>query len=257
VLTVIVSPTDGGTVTLEPPQPPGGYPQVTTVTLTAIAAEGYEFDYWSGALSGSANPATILVDCAKEVTANFSQITYTLTVGVSPTDSGMVTLEPSPPAEGYAVGTEVALTAVASEGYEFDHWSGVLSGSENPTSIAIDSDKEVTAHFSQITYTLSVGVSPTDIGTVTLEPSPPAGGYVVGTEVTLTATAGEGYEFDHWNGALSGSENPIIITMDSEKEVTAHFTELTSSYFPWWWIVVGVVVVGLLFYLLAMRRLWA
>jgi hypothetical protein len=233
------------------------------VTLTTIAAEGYEFDYWSGALSGSENPTTILVDCAKEVTANFAPVTpvtVILTVNVSPTDGGTVTLEPSPPAEGYAVGTEVALTAVASEGYEFDHWSGALSGSENPTMIAMDSDKEVTANFAPVrpvTVILTVNVSPTDGGTVTLEPSPPAEGYAVGTEVTLTAIASEGYEFDHWSGALSSSENPTIITMDSEKEVIAHFIEVTSSPFPWWWIVVGVVVAGLLFYLLAMRRLWA
>jgi hypothetical protein len=228
------------------------------VTLTAIAAEGYEFDHWSGALSGSENPTTILVDCAKEVTANFTPVTpvtVILTVNVSPTDGGTVTLEPSPPAEGYAVGTEVTLTAIASEGYEFDHWSGALSGSENPTMITMDSDKEVTANFIQITYTLTVGVSPNDRGTVTLEPSPSAEGYVVGTEVTLTAIASEGHEFDHWSGALSGSKNPTMITMDSEKEVVAHFIEVTSSPFPWWWIVVGVVVAGLPLYFLVIKRL--
>jgi hypothetical protein len=155
------------------------------------------------------------------------------------------------------VGTEVTLTAVASEGYEFDQWSGSLSGSENPTAITMDSDKEVTAYFTQITYILTVGVSLNGGGAVTLEPSPPAGGYVDGTEVTLIAVASEGYEFDHWSGALSGSENQTVITMDSEKEVTAHFTEVTSPPFPWWWIVVGGAVVGLLVYFLVTKVLRA
>ena len=194
------------------------------------------------------------MDSDKEVTAHFAQVTYDLTVGVSPS-GGTVTLEPSPPAEGYVEGTEVTLTAVANEGYEFDHWSGALSGSENPAAITMDSSKEVTAYFTRTTYTLTVGVNPSG-GTVTLEPSPPAGGYVLGTEVTLTAVADEGYEFDHWSGALSGSENPITITVDSEKAVTANFTEVTPSSFPWWWIVVGVgvVVVGLLVYFPVIRR---
>ncbi|MGB5925595.1 MAG: hypothetical protein WBH01_05820 [Dehalococcoidia bacterium] len=71
----------------------------------------------------------------------------TLVINVAPSDSGMVTLSPSQPAEGYVAGTEVTLTAVASEGYKFSHWSGATSGSQSPTTITIDSDKEVSASF--------------------------------------------------------------------------------------------------------------
>jgi hypothetical protein len=195
--------------------------------------------------------------CYKDLTANFTQITYSLSVNVSPEGKGTVTLDPSPPAGGYVVGTEVTLTAAASEGYEFDQWSGSLSGSENPTTITMDSDKEVTANFTQITYALTVSVSSAGDGTVTLDPSPPDGGYVEGTEVTLTAVASDGYKFDHWSGGLSGSENPTVITMDSGEEITAHFIEVNSSSFPWWWIVVGVGAVGLLVYLLVTRILRA
>ena len=136
------------------------------------------------------------------------------------------------------------MTAVADEGYEFHHWSGNLSGSENPTTITMDSVKEVIANFTLITSTLTVNVGPDGSGTVTLEPSQPPGGYVVGAMVNLTAIADEGYEFDHWSGNLSGSENPTTMTMDSDKEVTAIFTEVTSSTFPWKWIVLGVIVVA-------------
>jgi len=227
-LTALVTPTGGGMVTLDPPQPVGGYVDGAQVTLTAVANGEYEFDHWSGDLSGSDNPTTIIMDSDKVVTAHFTQVAFTLAVDVSPPGGGTVTLEPSPPAEGYVGGTEVTLTAVANGEYEFDHWSGDLSGSENPTTITMDSDKEVTAHFAQVTYDLTVSVSPSG-GTVSLEPSPSAGGYVVGTEVTLTAVASWGYEFDHWSGSLSGSENPTTITMDSAKEVTAYFTQSTCT----------------------------
>jgi uncharacterized repeat protein (TIGR02543 family) len=222
-LTVDVSPGGGGTVTLEPSEPAGGYVAGAEVTLTALASEGYEFDHWSGDLSGSENPTSIELDSDKEATAHFTQVTYTLAVDVSP-GGGMVTLEPSQPAEGYVVGTEVSLTAVASEGYKFDHWSGAFSSSENPATMGLDSDKEVTAHFVQI-YTLTVDVN-LGGGMVTLEPSQPAGGYVAGTEVSLTAVASEGYKLDRWSGALFGSENPTMTTMDSDKVVTAHFVQI-------------------------------
>ena len=76
----------------------------------------------------------------------------------------------------------------------------------------------------------------------------------MGETVNLTAIASEGYEFDHWSGNLSGSENPITLTMDSDKEITAEFTEATSSTFPWWWIVLGVVVVAGLVALIPLIR---
>ncbi len=143
--------------------------------------------------------------------------------------------------------------AVADEGYEFDHWEGDLTGSTNPASLVMDGSKTITAIFNAY-YRLAVETDPTDGGTVTLEPSPPAEGYVAGTEVTVTAIAGDGYRFDHWSGALSGSENPTTVTMVSGKEVTANFTKPI----PWWGIVAGVagvvVIAASLWFLIIRRR---
>jgi hypothetical protein len=102
---------------------------------------------------------------------------------------------------------------------------------------------------------LTVETGPNGGGTVTLEPSPSAEGYVAGLEVILTAVASEGYEFVDWSGALTGSENPITIIMDSDKGITANFNEVSPSSFPWWWIVVGVGVVALLVYFLVLRKI--
>jgi uncharacterized repeat protein (TIGR02543 family) len=237
--------------------PPSVYPYTKScaagpVKLEAVPASGYRFANWSGDLSGSDNPTTITMDSAKNVTANFTQITYDLTVDVAPDSSGDVSVDGDTP-ENYPAsyefpsGTEVTLAAIAATGYEFSNWSGDLSGSENQTTITMDSDKEIMANFTQITYTLTVDVSPNS-GMVTLEPSQPAGGYVVGTEVTLTAVASEGYKFDHWGGSVVSSEDTITITMDSDKEITASFIEVAPSTSSWWWIVLDVAVVGLLVY---------
>ena len=72
-------------------------------------------------------------------------------------------------------------------------------------------------------YALNVNVSPSGAGTV----SPLNGEYESGQQVFLNATALNGYTFDYWDGAVSGSSNPVIITMNSDKFTTAHFRATT------------------------------
>ena len=75
-----VSPSDGGTVQVEQAIP-SSYPGTfvfqndALVRLEAMPASGYNFDNWSGDLNSANNPITILVDCNKKITANFSQNT--------------------------------------------------------------------------------------------------------------------------------------------------------------------------------------
>lgn len=69
--------------------------------------------------------------------------TYTLTVNI--TGGGSVTLDPA--GGVYAPSTSVDLTANADPGWIFDHWEDDLSGSTNPETITMDSDKTVTAVF--------------------------------------------------------------------------------------------------------------
>lgn len=70
---------------------------------------------------------------------------HTLNATVDPAGSGTVELDPAGPT--YPSGTTVTLTANPAAGYAFDHWSGDLSGSDNPATIVMDADKNVTAHF--------------------------------------------------------------------------------------------------------------
>jgi len=77
------------------------------------------------------------------------------------------------------------------------------------------------------TFALTVNVSP-DGGAVNLSPSQPPEGYVAGTEVTLTASAAEGYEFDRWSGDTSATSPVVTVTMTSDKSVTANFKEETA-----------------------------
>lgn len=58
-----------GSITLNPPG--GSHVSGTTVTVTAMPAPGYMFTGWGGALSGTGNPTSILMDDNKSLTANF------------------------------------------------------------------------------------------------------------------------------------------------------------------------------------------
>ena len=211
----------------------GSFACGSSVNLEAVPDGGWQFDNWSGALSGSINPTTITMDGNKSVTANFSQIQYTLSLtGVG---NGQVrvngVLRALPWSESFVIGSVVNLQAVPDAGWQFDNWSGDLSGSTNPTTIPMDGNKSVTASFSQIQYTLSltgVGNGQVRVNGV-LRALPWSGNFVSGSVVSLEAVPDAGWQFGNWSGDLSGSANPDSITMDGNKAVTANFTQIQYS----------------------------
>src|SRR5439155_15707286 len=85
----------------------------------------------------------------------------------------------------------------------------------------VQANHTISATFVISTYTLTV----TTIGSGSVALSPPGGTYNCGTSVQLTATAATGSHFDHWGDDLSGSTNPISITMGANHTVTATFLQ--------------------------------
>lgn len=59
--------------------------------------------------------------------------------------------------------------------------------------------------------------------------SPGKHDYASGSAVTITATPAPGYVFSAWSGAVSGNANPIKITVDGNKVLTAIFVEKSSD----------------------------
>jgi uncharacterized repeat protein (TIGR02543 family) len=55
------------------------------------------------------------------------------------------------------------------------------------------------------------------------------GGYVPGSSVNVVATPNPGYLFSGWIGDYTGSDNPIAIVMDSNKAITANFSQDTRD----------------------------
>ena len=152
----------------------------------------------------------------------------TLTVNVTPADKGDVNISGVTPSS-YPNNTSwdwyevVNLTAVESVvNWTFDHWSGDLSGSDNPTNITMDGVKNVTANF--VRYYLTV--ANTTGGTVT-EPGVGTFGYVEDESVTLEAANYTGYHFVNWTGNVStiGNVNAssTFINMTGNYSICANF----------------------------------
>jgi hypothetical protein len=61
------------------------------------------------------------------------------------------------------------------------------------------------------------------VGSGTVDPVTEGTLYELGTPVQLTASAAIGWHFVDWSGDASGSANPVTVTMDADKTVTATF----------------------------------
>lgn len=215
--TLTISAGTGGTT--DPSPGTYTYDSGTTVTITAIPDSGFIFGEWSGDASGKSNPITITMDSNKTVTAEFTS-QYTLSINSS--EGG--TTNPSPGTYTYDSGTEVTIKATPEDNCRFKEWSGDASGTDNPITIKMDSNKSVTATFiRQYTLTISTGTGGTT------DPSPGTYTHDSGANVTAKAIANTGYNFSGWSGDASGTTNPITITMDKDKTITASFKATSSG----------------------------
>lgn len=117
------------------------YNSGSVIELEAKPSSGWVFVRWKGDLFGIDNPKNITIDKAKSVTAVFEKNQYALTI----VNDGQGTV--APVGADYDKGSVLNLTATAATGWKFEKWSGVLSGTDNPTSITINSNVTVIAIF--------------------------------------------------------------------------------------------------------------
>ncbi len=229
-LTMAVSPAGGGTTV--PTTGTSSRLQGTVVNISATPNAGYRWNNWTvnagvNVDTPASQNTSVTVDVAKTVTANFIK-TYTLTVGY--TGSGQV----SGTTTGvYDVNTPVSLTATPAEHWRFVNWtvnSAVVSTS--PTyNTTLDADKGIVALFEPINFVLTVAASPAAGGVVNRDPAGTqvAAGqyqYQEGTQVSLTPVAAVGYQFKEWQGGLTGSNVPGVLTLNANTAVTAVFEQI-------------------------------
>ncbi len=196
------------------------YKKGTIVRLTAEPRPGYKHDRWEGDASGSEKSINITMDSHKTVTPIFSKLSFNINIDAMPLKGGTVDISPNLTEHDF--GTTVNITAVPSQNYVFNSWSGDASGSQNPLTITVDDNKNIIANYSKIQYALKVSVSPPGSGSI----SPVGGTYEGGKSVTLKATPAAGYDFNSWSGDASGTKPTLIMSMDSNKSITVNFSKI-------------------------------
>ncbi len=182
------------------------------ITLTATADVGSTFTGWSGDLITTTNPINFSMDMTRTITATFALNQYQLNVATVGNGTA------APNSGTYDYGTVVTLTATADLGSTFTDWNGDVASTTNPVTVTMDSDKFITATFSLNQYELNVAT----VGNGTATPN--SGTYDYGTVITLTATADTGSTFTDWSGDVVSTTNPVTVTMDSDKFITATFS---------------------------------
>jgi len=165
------------------------YPGGTTVDLEAIPDLGWSFDHWVGDVEDPNSAITnITMNENKVVTAYFKEDHYILNVSI--VGNGTVDVDPDKPY--YLYGEEPQLTAINDTNWIFKGWSGDLTGSNNPETIIMNDDKDVTATFTGEGDTIA------PVSNHSLDPPEPNGDngwYVSCVNVTIVATdEGSGVE---------------------------------------------------------------
>ena len=163
----------------------------------------------------------LLLTCAKEDSQDPgttpSNITPKYTLTASAVAGGSVT----PSTVSLNSGAQVSITATPSSGYQFINWSN--GSTANPLTIILNSDVSITANFEIIINSYTLSVTSQEGGSVSSD----GGEYNEGTEVTLTATPGEGYRFIGWSNG--NTEESITITLSQDTTLEAFF-ELIPVY---------------------------
>jgi endoglucanase len=116
--------------------------------------------------------------------------------------------------------SDSAIAAVSAAGVV----TGLSAGSATITVTSQDggyaASSDITVRSQTQNYTLTIAVSGN--GTTT----PPAGThvYAAGSSLSVTATPDTGATFAGWSGAVTGSANPVDVSMDGNKRLSANFS---------------------------------
>ena len=203
----------------------GEFEEGETVTLTSEPNEGWMFQEWSGDGSGSSNSLTITMDSDKEIVGNFHRRDYPLTLTTEGEGTVIEEIVSSPKTTDYTYETVVELTSQPDDGWVFYQWSGDLEGRDNPQTIEIEDEKEVTSEFRIIDDLLNIeksGEGTVDITQESFENNPSR------NTITLTPNPSDGYKFvewSDWDGEVN-EDNEIEITLDEEKNVSVKFSPI-------------------------------
>ena len=208
------SPSNGGTTSGG-----GTFNHGQSCTVHATPASGYHFENWTEngtQVSTNAN-YTFTVTGARNLVANFSQNTYTVTTSSNPANGGTTSGGGT-----FNYDQSCTVTASPASGYHFVNWTE--NGNEVSTlanyTFTVTGARSLVANFSQDTYTITTSSNPTNGGTTS-----GGGTFTHGQSCTVYATANSGYIFVNWteNGTQVSTNANYSFTVTEAASYVAHF----------------------------------
>ena len=242
-----VYPANQGSVALLPHSPDGYY--TARAEVQALASPGTELTHqflrWRGVLwghyGGSSNPAIWTVDRPGEVfEAHFTnRPIFRINANLEPFVIRIHGYYDSSP-EYWTYGPAAVLTDVRNNlitlatdeaqsvpyggqrRYRFESWS---NGGARTQSLALPrGGGGVTANFVS-EYPLTTGVTRSEGGSISIQPSSGEGYYSEGASVRLTAVPKPDWEFVRWSGDIESRESDLTIVMERPTHAEALFSQ--------------------------------
>lgn len=215
IITATPSPLEAASI-----QGTGEFKHGSPITITFIPNTGYTFSEWTE------NEKTVSIDSLysfivntdRNLIAKFSTNLYLVEVSTNPLETGTIVGE-----KKYPYGRAVAITATPVPGYTFLHWTenGEKISPYNTYSFIISSHRNLVAHFTISTYTITANSNMPNITNIT-----GTGEYKHGDPVELIVTStSPKHKFIKW----MENQNPVSdsaiyqFTAASNRNLTALF----------------------------------
>lgn len=214
--TLTTSIKGGGRAVVEPLMP--SYLKGQSVSVTAIPSSGWTFLYWLG--DGFGTNSVLQLTLNRNLTV---QPVFGTRLRTTSTGNGWILRKPDQPF--YPYGSVVHLIGIPENGNYFAAWGGAARGRINPLSFVVTSESSgISALFAPLgANQAALAVIENGFGTVVVAPATNV--FSKGQSVSLMALPDPHQRFTGWGGDASGNQNPLSITLDSYKRITADFTQ--------------------------------
>jgi len=217
-ITLSANPLLGGTVSGG-----GTYQQGQSCTVHATANTGYTFTNWTengNVVSTNAN-YSFTVNSNRTLVANFQMQSYTVSVSADPAEGGNVTGGGT-----FNYGQSCTLTATPATGYNFVRWTknGQQVSTNATYTFSVTESAAFVAQFQLQSCAIFVSAYPVEGGITT-----GGGSYLYGDNLTVTASANEGYNFISWveDDNVVSTEANYNFTVTGSRSLTAIFEAQT------------------------------
>lgn len=171
-----------------------------TVTVQAIAFNGYLFEQWSDGVTDATR--TIIVEDDLTLVAYFAPQMYQVTVVADDEQMGSVVGSGM-----YAYRSNATIVAYPADGYRFMKWSD--ENTQQVHNIYVTCDTTIIAYFAPVQYQITVLTPDERLGTVS-----GSGWYSPGDTITISATPAEGGEFIMWSDGVMDNPREVIVVQD-------------------------------------------